>query len=497
MAVWVLPNVAAVIILFISSSASQLWRWRKLWGELSAAFTITGLVFSMVSQLDWPMIGLLVLLNLIALLLAARLLFGRLPDEFLYYSTRLNALGLSICFIVALLFSNLNIANLLFYALLTCIGVSLIVSVIFVYGAVWTLRHFRLRKLAVSLTPSELPTVSLAIPARNETSVLTDCLSAAVASDYPKLEILALDDCSQDKTSDLIRAFAHDGVRFIQGDQPDDGWLGKNLAFKTLATQASGDYILFSGVDTRLGPQSISKLVSYAVSNQLDMVAALPRRRDGPNLATLLWQLRYYWQIVLPITGHRVPVASQCWLIKASVLRKLGGFDAARNKIVVEGFFARRLFVRDGYRFIVSNKELGVTTAKRWNSQNETALRLLYPTFKRQPLYLLLGAAFIFGICLLPFGLSVGLAMVGKFDVVWVLSIIVSSFFLFGYALVIIRVMPRSWPLTLLFFPLSLTLEIILLVISMLAYEFGDVNWKGRNVCYPVLTTYHSPLASL
>ncbi|HXH27010.1 MAG TPA: hypothetical protein VNG90_03870, partial [Candidatus Acidoferrum sp.] len=206
---------------------------------------------------------------------------------------------------------------------------------------------------------------------------------------------------------------------------------------------------------------------------------------------------RYYWQIVLPITRHRVPVSSQCWLIKASSLQKLGGFDAARNKIVVEGFFARRLFAQDRYRFVISNKELGVTTAKRWSSQNETALRLLYPTFKRQPMYLLLGVFFVAGVCLLPFGLSIGLAVAGRFDVIWVLATIVSGFFWFSYGLVIIRVMPRSWPLTLLFFPLSLTLEVFLLLASMLAYEFGDVNWKGRNVCYPVLTAYRSPIVNL
>ncbi|HXH27122.1 MAG TPA: glycosyltransferase, partial [Candidatus Acidoferrum sp.] len=278
MAVWLLPSVAAIAVLFISSSTARLWRWRRLWGELSAALTLVGFVFSLVSQLDWLTTVVIGFLNLVALLLAARLLFGRLPEEFLHYSTRSNALGLAVGFVAALLVGNLAVAALPFLMLLAGVGISLVVAIIFLYGAVWTLRHFRLRKLNEGLLSDAMPTVSLAIPARNETIVLTECLAAAVASDYPKLEILALDDCSQDKTSDLIRAFAHDGVRFIQGDQPDDGWLGKNQACKTLAAQASGDYILFSGVDTRLAPQSISKLVLYAVSNQLDMVAVLPRR---------------------------------------------------------------------------------------------------------------------------------------------------------------------------------------------------------------------------
>ena len=52
----------------------------------------------------------------------------------------------------------------------------------------------------------------------------------AIASDYPKLEIIVLDDCSQDRTAEIIRNFAHDGVRFIQSEDNKDNWLDKNKA---------------------------------------------------------------------------------------------------------------------------------------------------------------------------------------------------------------------------------------------------------------------------
>ncbi|MEK7621000.1 MAG: hypothetical protein AAB395_01455, partial [Patescibacteria group bacterium] len=34
----------------------------------------------------------------------------------------------------------------------------------------------------------DVPSVSLCIPARNETHALADCLTSAISSDYPKLE---------------------------------------------------------------------------------------------------------------------------------------------------------------------------------------------------------------------------------------------------------------------------------------------------------------------
>ena len=46
---------------------------------------------------------------------------------------------------------------------------------------------------------------------------MTDALHRVIASTYPKLEIIVLDDLSADKTPALIKAFAQDGVRFIEG----------------------------------------------------------------------------------------------------------------------------------------------------------------------------------------------------------------------------------------------------------------------------------------
>ena len=52
----------------------------------------------------------------------------------------------------------------------------------------------------------DLPSISVLIPARNETEELHACLDALVASDYPKLEILVLDDCSQERQPQKLSA---------------------------------------------------------------------------------------------------------------------------------------------------------------------------------------------------------------------------------------------------------------------------------------------------
>ena len=109
----------------------------------------------------------------------------------------------------------------------------------------------------------ELPTLTVAIPARNETDDLQFCLESLVASDYPKMEIIVLDDRSQTRrTPDIIRSFAHDGVRFVLGEEPKETWLPKNQAYDRLLGEASGEIILFCGVDVRFVPDTLRKIVS-------------------------------------------------------------------------------------------------------------------------------------------------------------------------------------------------------------------------------------------
>lgn len=341
---------------------------------------------------------------------------------------------------------------------------------------------------APAIADRDTPTVTLAIAARNETHALTETLQAALKSDYPKLEILVLDDCSQDQTPQLIRDFAHDGVRFVRGSQPSDGWLGKNYAYEVLMEEASGDYILFCGVDVHIGVQTIRRLIEHALHNNLSMVSVMPQRRNKDIAATLLQPLRYYWQVALPLFGvGRVPVLSACWMVRRQDLMRLGGMKSVSGAIVPEAHFARRLSNAHSYSFLISDVAWDITTRKRPASQWATATRVLYPSLKREPAYVLATILCIGLFFLMPY-VAVCLVLCGFFTgnlaVIFVLSVACSmgSFLIFA-----IRQNPHGWAVSVAGLPLALLLEQALMCWSMIQYEFGDVVWKGRNVCLPVM----------
>ncbi|HRQ86947.1 MAG TPA: glycosyltransferase family 2 protein, partial [Candidatus Saccharibacteria bacterium] len=160
-------------------------------------------------------------------------------------------------------------------------------------------RHFKMKQLITTAdTLEDLPSVTVCIPARNEMHAMAECLDKIIASTYPKMEIIVLDDSSEDNTSNLIKAYAHAGVRFVSGGDLPQGWLGKNYALNVLASKASGHYVLFLDVDIRVDKGSVGQLVSYMKQEKASMISVLPRRDDGMRASVIFSSLRYFWELL-------------------------------------------------------------------------------------------------------------------------------------------------------------------------------------------------------
>lgn len=487
--IWLVPTMLGVGVLLLAASTPGLWLRQKLLGEVSAGLLLTGLPFVAFLPLATPTVVFMAVVHLWLLLLAARLIFGRLDKPFLRSSTQLNA-AIAGALISARLLITWFTENIWSpsgadwrLGAIACLAFAIAAS--FLWHVAWSLRHYRLKPAKLPGRMDDLPTVSVCIPARNEDHALTECIAAVLRSDYPKLEVLVLDDCSQDKTAQVIKSFAHDGVRFVQGDVPSAGWLGRNQAMQTLASHASGEYLMYIGVDTQLGPNTISELVASALNQKLEMLSVLPPNQLGVHLSTIMPTLQYFWRLVLPVNARHVPVSSKCFLITAKALKKLGSFESVKHSVVPESSFARRLHASNTYRFAISNSKLGMTVAKKWTSQLETSNRLLYPTLKRQPFYALLGvlllATLITPFVMAPVNLIAGDLLMA------VLNFLAGAMLVVVYGLVASKLYPQVWLLTTVLLPFALLQELLILLVSMVSYEFSEVNWKGRNVCYPVI----------
>lgn len=349
-------------------------------------------------------------------------------------------------------------------------------------------RLIRARRKLVYVTPREnlshenMPTVSVCIPARNETNSMSECLESVLSNDYPKLEIIVIDDNSSDNTSHIIRAFAHAGVRFISGDILPSGWIGKNYSLQQVADQANGSIIMFLDVDTRLKPESIRLAVEYMQSKKAEMLSIIPQRYDTSRPSAIFSTLRYFWEIVL--SSRSFPGSSSAaWLVSRRLVSELGGFKKWKDEVQLESNVAAEAAKTDEYQIVVSTPTLGVNYEKKWSSQVETSRRLLLPQFGNSVLSVLLGASLI-----TTFIVTQVMVVFSILENSWSVATILLSMSILAFisfAIYFSMTMRTRWLISALLSPYIVTQELFLLILSIIGYQRGSITWKGRKIERP------------
>lgn len=149
------------------------------------------------------------------------------------------------------------------------------------------------------LTPNDeglvgAPRISVVIPARNEVDNIGRCLDGVLAQDAPDVQVVVIDDGSDDGTGEVLARYA-DRVEVLSGgDAPlPQGWLGKPWACHRASQQATGGWLVFIDADVELSPRALSVLVGYAQRNELGMLSGLGQQ-----------ECRTFWEKVLqPAVG--------------------------------------------------------------------------------------------------------------------------------------------------------------------------------------------------
>lgn len=339
------------------------------------------------------------------------------------------------------------------------------------------------------IADKDLPSITIAVPARNENNDLTDCLQSILTNDYPKMEVIVLDDCSQDSTSDIIKSFAHRGVRFISGKIPPEKWLAKNWAYKQLAEEADGKYIIFCGVDVRFDKDSIRKIIEMIIQNDLKMASIMPIRNQISSYSEIIQPMRYWRELAIPkIFKNFPPVLSTVWLVDKKFLIKSGSFEAYQQSVRPEKHFAKRARFINAYHFYTATSGLGIYSVKDYKAQLNTALRTRYPEHHKRPEEIFFVSIWFMAVFVLPVPLFV-LAIFMGWGFIAFVSLMSACLLLYTHYLVEKLTGTIKIHKKIIMFPLTVLAEISLINYSMWAYEFSEVIWKGRNICLPVIRT--------
>ena len=118
------------------------------------------------------------------------------------------------------------------------------------------------------------PLVSVIIPARNEARNIERCVRSVLATTYPNLEVIVVDDHSTDGTRDIARRIAAGDQRLAVIPAPDlpPGWFGKQWACASGALVASGSLLCFTDADTTHAPDLLPRSVNEMRARHVDLL---------------------------------------------------------------------------------------------------------------------------------------------------------------------------------------------------------------------------------
>ena len=121
----------------------------------------------------------------------------------------------------------------------------------------------------------EQPLVSVIIAARNEEPCIKAKLENLLASDYPRerLEILVGSDGSSDRTEEIVREFAAEGVGLISFPQQQ----GKSAIQNGLVAAASGAILVFTDADSLFSRGALACLTGNFADANVGLVTACCR----------------------------------------------------------------------------------------------------------------------------------------------------------------------------------------------------------------------------
>ncbi len=196
------------------------------------------------------------------------------------------------------------------------------------------------------------PKVSIIVPARNEEKFISKCLDSLLEQDYQNMEIIVIDDSSEDSTGKIIKEYAEKNSKIIQVSarpKPED-WMGKNWACMEGYKKATGELLLCTDSDTKHSKNVVSLAVSHLLSKKLDALTVIPKmlcldnwtKITLPMLSTFLHTRFSAIRVNDPSkkTGY---FFGSFFIIKKDVYEAVGTHEGVRHEIIEDGALGKKV----------------------------------------------------------------------------------------------------------------------------------------------------------
>ncbi|MBU0980215.1 MAG: glycosyltransferase [Nanoarchaeota archaeon] len=176
------------------------------------------------------------------------------------------------------------------------------------------LKRYRMqimRKIQDHFSLKDRPLISVILPAYNEEEAIRAALNSVTRQDYPKKEVIVVNNLSEDGTADLVKPYTYKHI-FI-------GRKGVSVARNSGASAAGGEILIFLDSDSELGQGMLEKVYEELYQNNKigGAARAVP---DRPGLKP-----KMFFKLVELCKTITYAPSGIMWCTKES-FKQLGGF---------------------------------------------------------------------------------------------------------------------------------------------------------------------------
>lgn len=342
--------------------------------------------------------------------------------------------------------------------------------------------------------PEPAPLVSILVPARNEERDLAATLRALKAQDYPRTEIIVIDDGSTDGTAGLAErelGGVPDARILRGGNRPSPDWVGKSWALDQAVREARGSYLFFSDADVVHHPAALRQAMAELCSLNVEAVSIMPSidcRSAGEKMVMPLFALLSGLMQALDKTNDAQSKKSRFSgafiLIRRTAYEAIGGHAAVRAEIMEDMALAQRMKATGRPIRLVYTHDLSRTRMyDRLRDAWQGLTRFAYPMLHRSPwLLAVAGLATFFGVWMPWVALVSSVPHSPPALGVAGLGLILAPVWGLSYCYRVLGV-PRRWALLLV---VSATLMWMAAAWSAWCHHSGrGVTWKNRRYSGP------------
>lgn len=206
------------------------------------------------------------------------------------------------------------------------------------------------------------PTVTVVVPAYNEDKVIVATVRSVLASNYPGLSCIVVDDGSTDDTLKVLQSAFGTDPRVRVLTQPNRGkWQALNHAFRVVETEIA----VCLDADTRMAPDAITEILRPFADSKVAAVAGTVVVGNATNLLTRFQSIEYITAQQIGRRAHEhlngilvVPGALGAWRVEA--VRDVGLYS---NETLTEDADLTIWLRRGGYRVAYAERARSATEA--------------------------------------------------------------------------------------------------------------------------------------